>query len=66
VNANASKINGGLDIINTFCEHYKLPQLDFIDNRESIIQVIDIQSQLINLMVSKTIKIESGVIAIDT
>jgi hypothetical protein len=51
----ASKINAGLDIINTLCEHYQLPHQFFIDNRESIIQV-DIQSQLINLIVSEKIK----------
>jgi DNA repair exonuclease SbcCD ATPase subunit len=49
----ASKINAGLDIINTLCEHYQVTAPIFIDNRESIIQVIDIQSQLINLIVSE-------------
>jgi DNA repair exonuclease SbcCD ATPase subunit len=52
----ASKINGGLDIINTLCEHYQVTAPIFIDNRESIIQVIDIQSQLINLIVSENDK----------
>lgn len=49
----ASKINAGLDIINTLCEFYQVTAPIFIDNRESIIQVIDIQSQLINLIVSE-------------
>ena len=49
----ASKINAGLDIINTLCEHYQVTAPIFIDNRESIIQVIDIKSQLINLIVSE-------------
>lgn len=49
----ASKINAGLDIINTLCEFYKVTAPIFIDNRESIIEVIDIQSQLVNLNVWK-------------
>jgi exonuclease SbcC len=49
----ASKINAGLDIINTLCEFYQVTAPIFIDNRESIIKVIDIQSQLINLIVSE-------------
>lgn len=48
----ASKINAGLDIINTLCEFYQVTAPIFIDNRESIVDVIDIQSQLINLIVS--------------
>ena len=49
----ASKINAGLDIINTLCEFYQVTAPIFIDNRESIIKVIDIESQLINLIVSE-------------
>lgn len=49
----ASKINAGLDIINTLCEFYQVTAPIFIDNRESIINVIDIESQLINLIVSE-------------
>lgn len=49
----ASKINAGLDIINTLCEFYQVTAPIFIDNRESIIEVIDIESQLINLIVSE-------------
>jgi exonuclease SbcC len=48
----ASKINAGLDIINTLCEFYQVTAPIFIDNRESIIDVIDLNSQLINLIVS--------------
>lgn len=48
----ASKINAGLDIINTLCEFYQVTAPIFIDNRESIVKVIDIESQLINLIVS--------------
>jgi exonuclease SbcC len=48
----ASKINAGLDIINTLCEFYQVTAPIFIDNRESIVEVIGIESQLINLIVS--------------
>jgi len=48
----ASKINAGLDIINTLCEFYAVTAPIFIDNRESIIEVIELNSQLINLIVS--------------
>ncbi|MFT3704668.1 MAG: AAA family ATPase [Agriterribacter sp.] len=48
----ASKINAGLDIINTLSEHFGVSAPVFIDNRESITKVIDSDSQLINLIVS--------------
>jgi exonuclease SbcC len=48
----ASKINAGLDIINTLCEFYQVTAPIFIDNRESVVDVIAIESQLINLIVS--------------
>ena len=47
----ASKINAGLDIINTLCEFYQVTAPIFIDNRESIVQLIDIESQIVNLIV---------------
>jgi len=59
----ASRINAGLDIINTLCEHYGVTAPIFIDNRESIIEVIETESQLINLIVSegdKKLRVESG------
>ncbi len=49
----ASKINAGLDIINTLCEYYKITAPIFIDNRESIVNIIDCNSQIVNLIVSK-------------
>ncbi|KON09720.1 AAA family ATPase [Clostridium botulinum] len=53
-NANtASQINAGLDIINALSEHYSVQAPIFIDNRESINNLIDINSQIINLIVSK-------------
>ena len=49
---NASKINAGLDIINTLCEYHGVYAPIFIDNRESVNNIIDCQSQVINLIVS--------------
>ena len=49
----ASKINAGLDIINTLCDHYQVNAPIFIDNRESVIELLDTQSQVINLIVSE-------------
>lgn len=49
----ASKINAGLDIINTLCQHYEANAPIFIDNRESVIELIPTESQIINLVVSE-------------
>ncbi len=56
----AAKINVGLDIINTLCNHYNINAPIFIDNRESTNKIIDVDSQVINLIVSKdkTLKVE--------
>ena len=61
-NANtAGQINAGLDVIKTLSEHYGVNVPLFIDNRESINQIIETDSQIINLIVSldKNLKIES-------
>lgn len=53
-NANkAAQINAGLDIINALCAHYGVQAPIFIDNRESINEIIDCDSQVINLIVSR-------------
>lgn len=49
----ASKINAGLDIINTLCGHYQVNAPIFIDNRESVVELIHTESQLVNLIVSE-------------
>ena len=49
----ASKINAGLDIINTLCQHYQANAPIFIDNRESVVELIPTESQIINLIVSE-------------
>ncbi|KAK2237332.1 hypothetical protein XC29_18125 [Clostridioides difficile] len=48
----AGQINGGLDIINTLSNHFVVKMPIFIDNRESVNTLIDIDSQIINLVVS--------------
>ncbi len=52
----ASKINAGLDIINILCEYYQISAPIFIDNRESVTEIIDTQSQIVNLIVSEADK----------
>jgi DNA repair exonuclease SbcCD ATPase subunit len=52
----ASKINAGLDIINTLCEFHQVTAPIFIDNRESIVQLINTESQVVNLIVSEVDK----------
>ena len=48
----ASKVNAGLDIINALCRFYGVTAPIFIDNRESINEVIPTESQVINLKVT--------------
>lgn len=54
---NAAKINAGLDIINTLTDYYNIKAPIFIDNRESVNQIVDVKSQVINLIVSKDKKL---------
>ena len=49
----ASKINAGIDIINTLCMHYSASAPVFIDNRESVVDLIATESQVVNLIVSE-------------
>lgn len=49
---NASKINAGLDIINTLSDHYKVFAPVFVDNAEAVNKLIDVESQLIKLVVT--------------
>ena len=48
----AAKVNAGLDIINALCRFYGVTAPIFIDNRESINEVIPTESQVINLKVT--------------
>lgn len=49
----ASKINAGIDIINTLCKSYDVSAPVFVDNAESVHTIIDSESQLIRLVVSE-------------
>ena len=53
----SSQLNAGLDIINTLSEYYKISTPIFIDNRESVNEIIECNSQIINLIVSKDTKL---------
>ena len=48
----SSKINVGLDIIDTISKHYGFKAPIFIDNAESVNKLINIETQLITLHVS--------------
>ena len=47
----AKKLNAGLDIINTLTKFYNTTAPIFIDGRESVTDIIDTASQVINLIV---------------
>jgi DNA repair exonuclease SbcCD ATPase subunit len=51
---NAARINVGLDIINTLGRHYGFSAPIFIDNAESVTDLIDTDSQMIRLIVPPT------------
>lgn len=48
---NAAKIQGGLDIIKTLSKHYDVYAPVFIDNRESVTEIPDMDCQVISLYV---------------
>ena len=48
----ASQVNAGLDIINALTRFYGVNAPIFIDNRESVNEIIPTQSQVINLVVT--------------
>lgn len=49
----AGRINAGIDIINTLCRFYGICAPIFIDNRESVNDLMTTESQIINLVVTK-------------
>lgn len=53
----ASQVNAGLDIINALCEYYGICAPIFIDNRESVNDIIPVHSQIINLVVNNDNKL---------
>lgn len=62
----AGKIWAGLDIIAVLSEHFKVKAPIFLDNRESVTDIPETGSQIINLIVSpedKTLRIETQQLA---
>lgn len=50
---NAARINAGLDIINTLSKTYEIEAPIFVDNAESVNELIDTEAQKIELIVSE-------------
>ena len=48
----AARINAGLDIIRTLCEHYKVQAPVFVDNAESVNNLLRIPSQTVEMRVT--------------
>ncbi len=57
---NASRINAGLDIVNTLMDHHDVYVPVFIDNAESVNELFDVDAQLITLSVTnhKNLRVE--------
>jgi DNA repair exonuclease SbcCD ATPase subunit len=55
---NAAKINGGLDIINTLSDFYQVTAPIFVDNAESVNQLLPTDAQRIALLVSDDEKLK--------
>lgn len=53
----AGRINAGVDIINAICNKNNISAPIFIDNRESVNDLIHSSSQIINLIVSRDMKL---------
>lgn len=54
---NAARINAGLDIINALMNHYNLHLPLFVDNAESVNELIEVDTQVITLSVSQDKKL---------
>lgn len=50
---NAGKINAGLDVINSLSEHFEKRVLIFVDNAESITDILPVESQIVKMYVVK-------------
>lgn len=55
---NAGKINAGLDVINTLSKHFEKQVPIFVDNAESVNELLKVNSQIVELYVSKDKKIK--------
>lgn len=53
----AGQVNAGLDIINTLCRFHGICAPIFIDNRESVNDLLPTESQIINLVVNRDTKL---------
>ena len=53
----AARINAGLDIINALSEHHQVNAPVFLDNRETVNDLLPTESQLINLIVTRDKKL---------
>jgi len=51
-----SKLNAGLDILNGLSNHYKIHVPILIDNRESVSEILPVNSQVINFFVDPSAK----------
>lgn len=59
----AARTNAGLDVCRTLMAHYGLKAPVFVDNAESVVDLIEMDTQVIRLVVSeddKTLRIEKG------
>jgi hypothetical protein len=59
---NAARINGGLDVIRTLQKHYGIAPTVFVDNAESVVDLLHPNCQMIRLIVSgsdKTLRVET-------
>lgn len=54
---NAARINAGLDVCRTLARHYGLLAPVFVDNAESVCELIDMDAQVIRLVVSEPDKV---------
>lgn len=50
---NAGKINAGLDVINSLSEHFEKRVPIFVDNAESITDILEVKSQIVKMYVVK-------------
>jgi DNA repair exonuclease SbcCD ATPase subunit len=57
----AKTINAGLDVINVLVDKYQVSAPVFLDNKESVNQLIDTDSQIISLVVTKYKKLKTEV-----
>ena len=53
----AARVQGGLDIIHTLSDFYKVQAPVFIDNRESVTEIPEMDCQIISLYVDPTAKV---------